>query len=181
MPNLHDRLVQLERLILTLKPDSTNSPASIPSPGLIAHVEGAADAPLRYAPANGPLFDPPTNGRSESGSMRVDASALQYVGEDHWVAILDSIADLKDHVDREDRLRLADGMDLIQDGQGNSPRNSRLRHALLLYGNSQAVSRAEILEGLPPKSVVDRYVSRYFNRIDLVANCECPLLHCRAQ
>lgn len=85
--------------------------------------------------------------------MRVSASELRYVGGNHWAAILDGIADLRDHFDREEQLRLATP----------SP------HALLLYGCSPA-SWDEILAALPPRPVVDRYVSYYFNHMDIAAS-----------
>lgn len=123
------------------------------------------------------------DGRSECGSMRISASELRYVSGDHWATILDSIADLKDHFDREEQLRLANKPDQIQDddGDGDDGGDSLSRppspHSLLLYGCRLSVSRAEILAALPPKGAVDRYISRYFNRLDLVASCRCALFH----
>jgi hypothetical protein len=101
--------------------------------------------------------------------MFITPSESRYVGGDHWVAILDSIADLKDHFHRDERLRLADGLDLVQDSDSSPTRSN---HALLLYGNGAPVSRAELLAALPAKNAVDRYISRYFNRLDSVSVCE---------
>jgi hypothetical protein len=116
--------------------------------------------------------------RSECGSMRVSPSELRYVGVDHWAAILDNIADLRDHFDREEHLRLANTPEQHLDDDNYSGRRLPPRHALLLYGCRQPTSRAEILAALPPKDAVDRYISRYFNRVDLVASCwykpHCP-------
>lgn len=119
----------------------------------------------------------PIDVRSECGSMRVTASELRYVGGDHWAAILDNIADLKDHFDREEQFQLAQNEhDPIE---GDTPQNHlagpRSAHALLLYGCPLPASRAEIIAALPPKSAVDRYISRYFNRLDLV-HCVCFLV-----
>jgi hypothetical protein len=101
--------------------------------------------------------------------MRMSASELRYVSGDHWTAILDGIADLKDHFDQEERFRLAqDDKDPgVGDVTSNIP-GPRSSHTLLLYGCRLPVSRAEILAALPPKTAVDRYISRYFNRLDLV-------------
>lgn len=41
-------------------------------------------------------------------------------------------------------------------------------HALLLYGCPLPTSRSEILAALPPRNAVDRYIARYFNRLDIV-------------
>ena len=113
-----------------------------------------------------PVTSTAVDTRSECGSMCVSASEFRYVGGDHWAAILDSIADLKDHFDREEHLRLVNSPDQIHDDSHN-----RTPHALLLYGTRLASSRAEIIAALPPKSATDRYISRYFNRLDLVASC----------
>jgi len=113
-------------------------------------------------PAENPHLD---NGYSDHGSMRVSASELHYTGSNHWATILDSIADLKDHFEREEQLRLFTRPDQIQDDTtdvGNFDIQAS-RHSLLLYGSYRQASKAEIFAALPPKSAVDRYISRYFN------------------
>ena len=109
--------------------------------------------------------------------MRVSASELHYIGGDHWAAILDSIADLKDHFDREEQLGPATSPDRTQDhtGDAGNVNTHASRHSLLLYGGYPPASQAEILAALPPKSAVDRYISRYFNHQELVS-CKCALL-----
>lgn len=160
---MHDRLVQLERLVKSIasKPDASSS----------------MDFNNLSQPAVIPHLDTPIDGRSDSGSMRVSASELHYIGSGHWAAILDNIADLKDHFDREEQLRLVTNPDQIGDDAGDAGNvNSHAsRHSLLLYGGYQPASLAEILAALPPKGAVDRYISRYFNRQELVC-CRCALL-----
>ncbi|GKT47765.1 fusarisetin A cluster transcription factor fsa6 [Colletotrichum spaethianum] len=158
--SLQDRITDLERLVLTL--------SSLPMKPKINTV-GVTSIP---SPTNNgdTVFDD----RLETGSMRVSASKHQYVGSDHWAAILDSIADLKNHFDREEHLMLAESPIQSLDGDSNEdgvfgPQHPSQR-ALLLYGCRPASSMAEILSGLPPKSAVDRYVERYFSRLDLVAS-----------
>jgi hypothetical protein len=111
----------------------------------------------------------PMDVHSECGSMHVRPSELSYVGGEHWAAILDSIADLKDHFEQDEQFRLAqdnhEALNTDDAGRGLGPSSSQ---TLLLYGPHWPVSRAEILAALPPKGSVDRYVSRYFNRLDLV-------------
>ncbi|OHW92234.1 fungal specific transcription factor [Colletotrichum incanum] len=112
--------------------------------------------------------------RSETGSMRVSASEHQYVGSDHWSAILDSIAELKDHFDREEQLKLTGSPRHTPGGNSEDSAEFDLRlrsqRALLLYGCRPAVSKAEILSALPPKRAVDRYIAHYFYHLDLVAS-----------
>ncbi|KAM5461541.1 hypothetical protein McanCB49686_000340 [Microsporum canis] len=180
-PGVHDRLVQLERLVMSLMSDpsqktnlSSTATASVPVTELGSRIgsdHGAGPVPISGSgnSANASA-DAPIDGRSECGSMRVSASELRYVGGDHWAAILENIADLKDHFDREEQLRLANSPDAHDDHSGDLVSKPRSPHALLLYGCRRPASRSEILAALPPKSAVDRYISRYFNCLDLVAS-----------
>lgn len=163
MPGMHDRLVQLEPLVLSIasKPNASSN----------------LDFNSLSQPAETPHLDTPIDGRFDCGSIRVSASELHYVGGDHWAAILDSIADLKDRFDHEEQLRLAISPDQIQDDTGDAGNVDihASRHSLLLYGGYRPASQAKILAALPPKGAVDRYISRYFNRQELVS-CKCALL-----
>lgn len=160
MPGMHDRLVQLERLVMSIasKPNASSN----------------LDFSSLSQPAEILPLDTPIDGRSDRGSMCVSASELHYVGGDHWAAILDSIADLKDHFDREEQLRLAISPDQIQDDTryASNVDIHASKHSMLLYGGYRPASQAEILAALPPKDAVDRYISRYFNRQELVS-CKC--------
>lgn len=108
---------------------------------------------------------------SDCGSMRASVSELHYVGGEHWAAILDSISDLKVHFDQEEQLRLATSPDRLPHDYGTSGEVHDWpgKRSQLLYGSSKPASRVELLAALPPKSSVDRYISRYFNRQELVS------------
>ena len=183
---MYDRIVQLERLVMSLVPGSGSSPAAglaqnpsappMHAPDLPSAVGSEPSqisrtivSPVEMASSS---IDAPTpvDVRSECGSMRMTASELRYVGGDHWAAILDNIADLKDHFDREEQFHLTqhDHDNIEGDAPHNYLAGFRSGHALLLYGCPLPASRAEIIAALPPKSAVDRYISRYFNRLDLV-------------
>ncbi|KAF4838525.1 Fusarisetin A cluster transcription factor fsa6 [Colletotrichum tropicale] len=151
---LQDRLAHLERLVMTIRPEKSSSQ-------LAESAQAAVGSPIDDSP--------------ETGSFRTGAADHQYVNGDHWAAILDSIADLRDHFNREEQFRPAESpepaTEPIQDICGNVASDSfHPRRALLLYGCRSARCREEILSALPPKSTVDRYVSRYFNHLDLVAS-----------
>lgn len=167
---MHDRLVQLERLVMSVM--SSSAAAS----NMHTNTHTNADVGVRQlmpTPADTMPSETPIDGLSECGSMRISASELRYLGGDHWVAILEGIADLKDHVDREEQLRLAETPDQTADdpandsGDSTAPRQDR---AFLLYGCCRPTSRDEILSALPPRYAVDRYISRYFNYLDLVSS-----------
>ncbi|KAH9238522.1 hypothetical protein K456DRAFT_1720199 [Colletotrichum gloeosporioides 23] len=151
-----DRLAHLERLVMTFGPEKSSSQL--------------AEAESAQAAVGTPIDD-----SSETGSLRTGVADHSYVSGDHWGAILDSIADLRDHFNREEQARLAESpgpaSEPTQDVCGNTASGSfPPQRALLLYGCRPARCREEILSALPPKSTVDRYVSRYFNHLDLVAS-----------
>ncbi|OJJ42365.1 hypothetical protein ASPZODRAFT_155294 [Penicilliopsis zonata CBS 506.65] len=149
-PVVYDRLVHLEGLVKALMADG----------GVRAPNSTASSARPESASENEAL-----DTQSECGSMQITESELRYVAGEHWAVILDSIADLKAHCDREEQLGLVETPPDPSDNEA-----AHVRHALLLYGCHRAASRAEIIAALPPKVAVDRYISRYFNYLDLVAS-----------
>ncbi|KAI1127668.1 hypothetical protein F5Y10DRAFT_242415 [Nemania abortiva] len=142
-PSVQDRLVQLEQLVVKViqnqKMSHSNAPAVLASdPQTVVPPQSADDHVGAATAASTP---------SDSGSLWYSANESQYVGGDHWAAILDGIADLKEDAD--------------QPGHGSS-----FSHPQLLYGCKPA-SRETILATLPPRPTMDRGVSCYFNRLDL--------------
>ncbi|KAL5001796.1 fungal-specific transcription factor domain-containing protein [Aspergillus recurvatus] len=158
----HDRLVHLERLVMSMM--RVTRPKAVPAP--VVSVQ-SIPGDVTTAEVHTPL-----DTRSECGSMRISNSELQYVGGDHWVAILDSIADVKDHLNREEQLRFAEDPDRDESESSDpaSTASARPRGAFLLYGGFRPTSREEILSALPPKYIVDRYIAHYFNYLDLVSS-----------
>lgn len=155
---MHDRLVHLERLVMSVMPDSAAPSADRGIPQLASTPDTMSG-------------DAPIDSQSECGSMRISASELRYVGGDHWAAILDGIADLKENVEREEQLRLTESPAQNEDNRGDSSLPVR-DGAFLLYGRYRPESRHAILAALPPRYAVDRYISRYFNYLDLVSSGE---------
>lgn len=81
--------------------------------------------------------------------MRKHVHGANYVSSEHWAAILDNIAELKDLYKEEEQERM-----LAANDYSSGPR--------LLYEPVQA-TRAEILASVPERPVVDRLVSQYFS------------------
>lgn len=174
---MHERLIQLERLVKSMAQKQANESGHAPALGINRSIGSGEGEHHTYLATTETSLD----GRSDYGSLHVDASGVQYVGGDHWAAILDSIADLKVHFDQEEQLRSANYFegDILACGNHSSSTTLARSHALLLYASHRPVSRAEILATLPPKSSVDRYISRYFNGQDLVScwSTRLSLLH----
>ncbi|SPO04280.1 related to fungal specific transcription factor [Cephalotrichum gorgonifer] len=166
-PTLHDRLAHLEKLVLRLRSGSDN----VSGPDLLAST--STGPPVATATEVVPGIE-----RSDPGSMHVSISELRYIGGEHWAAILEGIADLRGHFDREEEgenLTVVESTldEETQDGNNNmGSGGAPLPHALLLYGcpTRSGASRAEIIAALPPKDAADRYISRYFDRVDLVSS-----------
>ncbi|KAL3466175.1 putative fungal-specific transcription factor [Aspergillus heterothallicus] len=163
----HDRIVRLEGLIISMMQGSigkvyTNQPLDPDVHSMPGPTPQAVSIPV----------ETPGDGHSDCGSLRISDSELRYLEGEHWVTILDGIADLKDHLDREEQMRLAVPHHEIGDdgGSANGISQKQPSGALLLYGCRQATSRDEIISALPPKYAVDRYISRYFNHLDLVSS-----------
>lgn len=163
---MQNRLAEIERLVLSLMADSairsgvTTAPIPLsPQAGIAAHT------------TKSPQISTLKGNRSEAGSMRISASEQRYVGGEHWMAIVDSIAELKEQIDREEQLAMVDSNEPLsvdaEDDEGAELTTGT--HALLLYGCEIATTREEILAALPPKAVVDRYIARYFNFQELVS------------
>ncbi|KAI0975927.1 fungal-specific transcription factor domain-containing protein [Xylaria arbuscula] len=142
-----DRLNQLESLVVSLRSELT------------AGKTGNTDAAGLSTALINTDHDVSVDKSSECGSMVISPAEHRYVGREHWVAILDSIAELRGRVIADDIRRNCEDVQVTD----------QFPRALLLYGYRAPTSRIEILESLPAKPIVDRYVSRYFNNLDLVS------------
>ncbi|KAK4213313.1 fusarisetin A cluster transcription factor [Rhypophila decipiens] len=162
---VHDRLVQLEKLVKSLIPaTAADGPTSQPSRGSLPVSAPTLD-PSYNPPAE---LEAPKDAISDSGSIScAGASDLHYVVGEHWAALLNNIAELREHFDREEQLKLTEDPWSGQMAADSSPRPPG--HALLLYPTQRA-SRKEILDALPPKDAVDRYLSYYFNHLDMASS-----------
>ncbi|KAI1348456.1 fungal-specific transcription factor domain-containing protein [Xylaria sp. FL0043] len=154
--SLRDRLNQLETLVISLRSELVSNDTKGQKQSIIQSQlsNDIASSPVgASAPSGASQYDMHMNEGSECGSICISSPKLHYVGGEHWAAILDGIVEIRDQIVSEDEDSLTE----------RSPR------VLLLYGHHKRTSRAEILEALPSKPVADRYVSRYFNRLDLVS------------
>lgn len=108
------------------------------------------------------LHDQESHTSNESHTV-VQGNASTYMGSTHWSAILDNIQELKTVFVSEDASEdgHSDQLDLFDPD------------TLFLFSAPRPVSMEKILEALPPKSQVDRYLSTYFKASYIVL----PILH----
>ena len=112
---------------------------------------------------------------SDHGSLDFSSNGLTYVDSGHWAAVLDGIAELKDHVGQHfEANHIGDDQDLSQPDQ---------RGPLLLYGGVRETTKEEILASVQSRPVVDRLVYRFFNSLHMSpGQISMPLpTHCRQQ
>ncbi|KAI0967943.1 fungal-specific transcription factor domain-containing protein [Xylaria arbuscula] len=95
---------------------------------------------------------------SDHGAVELSDTGASYVGSPHWAAILDGISELKEYFDKEETVQRAH---LISDTLPTT-----ISGPQLLSGCCMPPDMGEILSSIPPKSMVDRLVSQYFNSFD---------------
>lgn len=103
---------------------------------------------------------------SDYGTIRMRESGLGYASNTHWLAILDSITQLREHV----ALNNPSPNPVPQQHAALAvfDRDARpLPRPRLLYGVRGQASFSSILQAVPPRPTADRLVSRYFNDLDM--------------
>jgi hypothetical protein len=159
--SVQDRIRHLEDLVVNLmKKTAPGSPVQEPQ-----ITTSGAPNPMPILGGLGrssPLPDETTDdaaSQSDYGSMTLSSSGVSYVSSAHWAAILDGIADLKNHFEKD------------EDSQDSRPTSGPSFHVptgpQLLYGCPQYTTREDILASVPERRVVDRLVSRYYNSFEM--------------
>jgi hypothetical protein len=158
--SVEDRIVHLERLVMSVMQNSSRDLGTNDR-------DRSRSATLQPRASEGPTPKP--------GDLRMNALEHQYVDSDHWTAIMTSFASLKEHFGMGNRFKPSTTHQRQDVGQEPLPRDALIEsHTLLLFGNHRCASRAEIMSSLPPKTVVDRYIARYFNYQELVSCSSMP-------
>ncbi|KAH6986464.1 fungal-specific transcription factor domain-containing protein [Ilyonectria sp. MPI-CAGE-AT-0026] len=155
---MQQRIQQLESLVVDLMQQTSAS-----HPAQEAEANLGPPSPMLttdYPTATTSDTDPADNASpaSDYGSMQWTKSGSSYVNSAHWAAVLDGIADIKDHFEKEEEAqarRLSDAQ--FPDWSGPQ----------LLYGCNNLATKEEILQSIPARPVVDRLVSRYFNSFEM--------------
>ncbi|KAJ9623038.1 hypothetical protein H2203_005970 [Taxawa tesnikishii (nom. ined.)] len=117
-----------------------------------------ADSPVNHAAT---MAEPAADaGLGAFGQMKITKNQTSYVGDSHWVAILHSIDELKRDLDTEDEqspTSSAEEEPLQEERSGTSS---------FLLGSPRRVTKAELLQSLPDKAVMDGLLSQWFNAPD---------------
>jgi hypothetical protein len=124
-------------------PTADRSPSATGSAGLIkdgGFTQSAAPSPDSQMDPNVP--------KASSGTFARARDEVNYVGSEHWEAILEDITDLKIDLETPDTSEIVDSKPQI------------------LFGINHA-SRSEIMSSIPPKPVCDVLISRCFKTMDM--------------
>jgi hypothetical protein len=149
--NMQTRIDQLESLVLdlmhqnesSLRPTLQESQSATPHTPASIHFEST------------PVLPSP----SDHGTLSTRSARVSYVGSTHWAAVLDSITELRNHLAQEE-----DAINLPPDLVSSLISFPKPQ---LLYNDTMYETPVSIIKSLPPRSVVDRLVSRYFNVLDI--------------
>jgi hypothetical protein len=148
---MQKRIDQLESLVLDLMHQNESSLRPAPQESLSATPH--TPAPIRLESA--PVSPSP----SDQGALSIRSARFSYVGSSHWAAVLDSITELRNYLaQEEDAINLAPDLD---------PSPISFPKPQLLYHGIIHETPVSIIKSFPPRSVVDRLVSRYFNVLDI--------------
>ncbi|KAI9824230.1 MAG: hypothetical protein M1832_002037 [Thelocarpon impressellum] len=95
------------------------------------------------------------------GVMKVDANKSMYFGDAHWATIINDIAEVKNFFSEHKKQfeEQSRKVEATKKGEGS-------KGPAFLFGTSAPASREELFAALPPRSAVDKMVSRYFNSFD---------------
>ncbi|KAI0802810.1 hypothetical protein GGR55DRAFT_663909 [Xylaria sp. FL0064] len=154
--HLQDRIQQLEDLVVDLMHKTcTAAPASESQTVVSTSPQSIVSKYLQDTRLGSEEISDDT---SDHGAVELGDTGASYVGSGHWAAILDGIAELKEHFDKEKTVQHAH---LISD---TPP--SAISGPQLLSGCIIPPEIGEILASIPPRPMVDRLVSQYFNSFE---------------
>ncbi|KAI0424994.1 fungal-specific transcription factor domain-containing protein [Xylaria sp. FL1042] len=153
---LQDRIQQLEDLVVDLMHKTcTATPASESQTAVSASPRSIVSKYLQDTRLGSEEI---SDDASDHGAVELGDTGASYVGSGHWAAILDGIAELKEHFDKEKTTQHAH---LISDMPP-----SAISGPQLLSGCIMPPEIGEILASIPPRPMVDRLVSQYFNSFE---------------
>ncbi|KAI1208646.1 fungal-specific transcription factor domain-containing protein [Annulohypoxylon truncatum] len=152
--SVQDRIQQLEDLVVNLMKTSGITP--IPESPSSKSPTGSTLAPTPAKQTHETHED--ASPTSDCGSMKLSEASVSYVSGSHWASILEGIGELKDHLEEEESQTIHH---VTETPEFDIPGPQ------LLYGCPRHATKEELLASVPPRLVVDRLVSHYFNYFEM--------------
>jgi hypothetical protein len=151
--NVQDRVRQLEDMVLTLLNNQTRVDQDVlgakesPSDTSIAVLANEDDFNHPITASSQHLIDP-TVPKTAAGKFTKEKDQMNFVGNEHWEAILEDITELKIDLETPKTHESADFKPHI------------------LFG-VERTSRSELISSIPPRQVCDMLISRWFKSMDM--------------
>jgi hypothetical protein len=153
---LQDRVRQLEDMVMTLLNSQTIPDQKVPAAGKSPSAT-ALSGPINddgFAPSAVPSPNnrvDPNVPKASPGKFTRTRDQANFVGGEHWEAILEDIAELKFDLEPTGMSERVDFKPQI------------------LFGTNHA-SRFEIMSSIPPRPVCDLLISRWFKTMDMASS-----------
>ena len=161
--NVEDRINQLEDLVRSLRSKlSSSKPPGKEDEDVISRLDPKepSQALNQDEPAKTPYPGESYLPLSDMfGRISLENDETSYVSAAHWTAILDGIAELRNHFEDDQGSRFPN-LELEM-------RQSPTEKPALLFLSHKYASKHEILSSVPSRPVVDRLVSGYFSAMDM--------------
>ena len=169
---MQNRIDRLESLVLSLMTNGAQSAGPAAAARALSYTDTSNSS---HNPHNidgeddDMVKDETEDGDSETdqvvkslGILKVDNNKSMYFGEAHWAAILNDIAEVRnyftEHKKQYDEQLVKVEASRKRDGFAQGP--------AFLFGGRHVPQFSELLTSLPPREVVDKLVSRYWNEYD---------------
>ncbi|CZR63237.1 uncharacterized protein PAC_13134 [Phialocephala subalpina] len=151
--NVQDRVRQLEDMVMTLLDNQIISNQAVPttehSPSATSSGGPVTDGGFTQSAAQPPHNQIDTNlPKASSGHFTRVRDQTNFVGSEHWEAILEDITELRIDLETPDSSDLDDSKPQI------------------LFGMNH-VSRSEIMSSIPSRPICDVLISRWFKTLDM--------------
>ena len=149
--SVQDRINHLENLVVKLMESSGQAGPGLQNDSAVKSDTSPPNPPSAAASSAEGNSPKPTSNAESHGVLSVGEAETSYFGSDHWKAILDEITELKNCTgdDRSDR--------------------SKFPGPELLLGHRKNVTLDEIIAALPPKSVIDLSIDRFFTTLEMAS------------
>ncbi|KAH7126972.1 hypothetical protein B0J11DRAFT_290772 [Dendryphion nanum] len=153
--NMRGRIRNLENLVVNLINQKAQEPDSNDATSL-----GEANAPTRVAQNEGSKVDKNNNNDGPNiealGRLRINNVGSEYVGAGHWSSLLKEIEEVKDSLDDDE----------VFDETNDEEWDHFNARSTVTFGIPKPVSKAILLNEMPPKDEVDRLLPLWFNSAD---------------
>lgn len=153
--NIQERLENLEQMLASIAPDSAAAGVgagkqSVPGSSTVSASYQHYHVSVSNSRQEDQVLPPEVPHRHESGDGQVS-----YLHSSHWMAIMDEIKEVREHIAMFDRPAL----------QEEPERKSFVPEdvAGYLFGQFPVVDIEEVISSLPTRSTCDVLVSQYFN------------------